>query len=155
MTTWAEVEANPEYQKLPADQKEIARNQYFDQVVAPKVPKDQVQAVRGQFDQQTKKTPEQPGMWSQIGRQVGLAARAPIEAATSLAALPADAVTGVVNYARNPYPLGLKDLNPLGPPTGGAPPMPSQTISQGISQALPTPESGMGKLAFGVESLLS
>ena len=31
---WSAVESNPQYQALPADQKEKARAQYFDQVVA-------------------------------------------------------------------------------------------------------------------------
>src|SRR5512146_904397 len=53
MAAWADVTANPEYQKLTPDQKEAARKQYFDQTVAPKVPKDQLEKVRQQFDAQT------------------------------------------------------------------------------------------------------
>lgn len=50
---WSEVVANPEYQALPDDQKEAARAQYFQEVVAPQVSPDQVQAARAEFDADT------------------------------------------------------------------------------------------------------
>jgi hypothetical protein len=50
---WSEVVANPEYQALPDDQKEAARAQYFQEVVAPQVPADQLQAARAEFDADT------------------------------------------------------------------------------------------------------
>lgn len=50
---WSEVVANPEYQALPDDQKEVARAQYFQEVVAPQVSPDQVQAARAEFDADT------------------------------------------------------------------------------------------------------
>jgi len=50
---WSEVVANPQYQALPDDQKEAARAQYFQEVVAPQVSPDQVQAARAEFDADT------------------------------------------------------------------------------------------------------
>ena len=50
---WADVAASPEYQKLSPDQREAARGQYFDSVVAPKVPKESLGAARQQFDAKT------------------------------------------------------------------------------------------------------
>lgn len=62
-TPWSDVAASPQYQALaPADQ-EAARQQYFDQVVAPRVPADQREAARAQFDAQTRgTTPMGPGL---------------------------------------------------------------------------------------------
>jgi hypothetical protein len=51
---WAEVEANPEYQKLSPQDKEAARTQYFEQVVKPQVPPVDLEAARSQFLTQTK-----------------------------------------------------------------------------------------------------
>jgi len=53
MATWNEVLANPEYQKLSPQDKEFARKEYFDEVVAPKVPKEQLTAARQEFDKDT------------------------------------------------------------------------------------------------------
>lgn len=54
---WSEVAASEAFISLPPDQKEAARNQYFDQVVAPQiVDSAQVQIARQQFDDQTKIT---------------------------------------------------------------------------------------------------
>ena len=53
MKTWSEVSSSTTFQDLPQDQKEQARQQYFDTVVAPKVPKDQLDTVRASFDSDT------------------------------------------------------------------------------------------------------
>lgn len=47
---WAEVVANPDFQALPDDEKINARNQYFDEVVTPKIsnPAD-IDSLRAQF----------------------------------------------------------------------------------------------------------
>jgi len=50
---WADVAASPAYQALPPNQREAARSQYFDSVVAPNVPDDQRAAARTQFDRDT------------------------------------------------------------------------------------------------------
>ena len=46
---WAEVVDSDAYQALPDAEKTAARDQYFDQVVAPKVPKDDIETARKQF----------------------------------------------------------------------------------------------------------
>lgn len=64
---WSEVQAMPEYQTMPDHEKEAARAQYFDQVVAPQVPAEKLREVRATFDAQTgparqnaaRQTPEQ------------------------------------------------------------------------------------------------
>lgn len=57
---WSEVAASPEYMKLPPDQQDAARGQYFEQVVAPKVPQDKLEQVRQQFDASTQAAPNKP-----------------------------------------------------------------------------------------------
>src|SRR6266567_189385 len=51
--TWAEVEAKPMYQALEPEQKEAARNAYWNEVIAPKVRKEDLKVVRQAFDQDT------------------------------------------------------------------------------------------------------
>ncbi|MFD9887685.1 hypothetical protein ACFWZT_40220, partial [Streptomyces alboflavus] len=51
-TPWKDVIAKPEFQALTAEQQAKAQQQYFDQVVAPRVPADKVEAARAQFLQQ-------------------------------------------------------------------------------------------------------
>lgn len=51
---WAEVANSEGYKSLAPDQQEAARNQYFDQVVAPRAPQDKLSEVRAQFDTATK-----------------------------------------------------------------------------------------------------
>lgn len=49
---WSEVIQSPAFQALPDNEKEEARNQYFDTVVAPQLPdQNEVSAARVQFDQ--------------------------------------------------------------------------------------------------------
>lgn len=50
---WKEVAASPQYLALAPEQREAARAQYFEQVVAPQVDPAQVATVRAQFDQAT------------------------------------------------------------------------------------------------------
>jgi hypothetical protein len=60
-TPWAQVAASPQYQAMPPQQQEAARNQYFAQVVAPQIkdPGQQAQA-KAQFDQQTLSRQQSP-----------------------------------------------------------------------------------------------
>lgn len=52
--SWSQVAQNPAYQALPPDQQEAARQQYFQQVVAPQLPDDNARSMaKTQFDQQT------------------------------------------------------------------------------------------------------
>jgi len=55
---WSDVAANPAFQALSFDEQEEARTQYFNEVVAPQVPREEVDAVRGDFfaDTQTSLT---------------------------------------------------------------------------------------------------
>jgi hypothetical protein len=53
MKTWAEVSETEAFRALSAAEQEEARGQYFDQVVAPRVPDGELAAARGQFDSQT------------------------------------------------------------------------------------------------------
>lgn len=50
---WADVTASPEFQSLTPSDKESARQQYFNQVVAPQVPRDALEQARSQFDNET------------------------------------------------------------------------------------------------------
>lgn len=50
---WAQVAASPQFKAMPYDQQEAARQQYFEQVVAPQVSPDQVSAARKQFNSAT------------------------------------------------------------------------------------------------------
>jgi N12 class adenine-specific DNA methylase/predicted RNA methylase len=61
---WSEVATSPEFLDLPGDQKEAARLQYFDQVVAPQVPRTDLPKAREQFDAATK----DPGYLGEIKR---------------------------------------------------------------------------------------
>jgi len=47
---WNDVVNNPEYQKLNASQKEAARNEYFEFVVKPNVPDEDLEKARSEFD---------------------------------------------------------------------------------------------------------
>lgn len=48
--TWPEVEATPEFRRLPPDKKEAARSQYWDTVLGPRFSKQDREAAKAQFD---------------------------------------------------------------------------------------------------------
>lgn len=50
---WNAVASSPEFQALPPEQQEAARLQYFNEVVAPRVPKESLNDARAQFDAAT------------------------------------------------------------------------------------------------------
>lgn len=50
---WSDVAASSAFQALNTDEQEEARQQYFDEVVAPQVPEEDLGLVRGQFDEDT------------------------------------------------------------------------------------------------------
>lgn len=52
---WSAVASSQEYQSLPPDQQESARQQYFSSVVAPQVTQDQLSTAKTQFDASTAK----------------------------------------------------------------------------------------------------
>lgn len=74
---WDSVAANPEYQSLPDEQKSAAQQQYFNSVVAPKVPKQHLSDAQGQFqdyvDTLEQKRQANNGFWPSLGR-IGAAA---------------------------------------------------------------------------------
>lgn len=76
--SWQEVTQHPEYQALPPDQQEAARNQYFNQVVYPQVPDQYKDTAKAQFDAQTAPKPQE-SLPEQITHQLGLTTRAAIE----------------------------------------------------------------------------
>ena len=45
---WSDVAASSAFQALSFDEQEEARNQYFNEVVAPQVSKEEIDAVRGE-----------------------------------------------------------------------------------------------------------
>jgi hypothetical protein len=54
---WADVVSSEQFQSLPADAKETARQQYFEQVIAPQVPANDVGFAKDQFLKSTSLTP--------------------------------------------------------------------------------------------------
>lgn len=114
---WAEVIANPQFQGLSSEQKEMVRNQYWDQVVMPQVPPnmpaDQKALLRKSFDKDTlpKEGPQASG--GSVGKVLDYAlgktidaSVGPIEAAlhvgSQLAALPVEAAGSLLNLATAP-----------------------------------------------------
>ncbi len=49
VTPWSDVQSSDEYKQLPPDQQDVAKQQYFQQVVAPKVPKEHLDDAKSQF----------------------------------------------------------------------------------------------------------
>lgn len=64
---WSEVRESAAFQSLPSEQQETARLQYFNDVVAPRVPQADVQTARSQFDQATQ---AQPSPYGKLGAGV-------------------------------------------------------------------------------------
>lgn len=58
---WVEVASSPAYQALAPEQQEEARNQYWNEVVAPNVPAAEHAQVRQAFDSDTSRTVNWPG----------------------------------------------------------------------------------------------
>ncbi|MFM0514257.1 hypothetical protein [Paraburkholderia sp. RL17-373-BIF-A] len=148
---WSAVEANPQYQALPPDQKEAARNQYFQQVVAPKVPDAERATARSQFDAATgpRKAPvsapsAHPGantagfIGGNLGKGVASVAGMPVDLAS-------DAVEGVKGVA-NLFGAHLKaDEKPV----GGSAWFEDEFKRHGMmpSDAVTTPTSTGGRIA--------
>lgn len=77
---WADVAGSDAFKALSPEDQEAARNQYFDQVVAPQVPADDVKTARAQFDQATAGTATQ----REAERVARLGERGPLAGATDL-----------------------------------------------------------------------
>lgn len=98
--SWSQVAQNPAYQALPPDQQEAARQQYFQQVVAPQLPDDNARTqAKAQFDKQTgpsairpddivvRPTSDQleaPSVLDQLGRSAVLTGKSVAEGAVGL-----------------------------------------------------------------------
>lgn len=102
---WAEVIATPEFRALKPEDQEAARAQYFAEVVAPQVPKDQVDAARSQFDaeygiggsQVQAPAAPQRSTGQEIARQLGLTVRHSIAGLTALPGMAADVLGAAYN----------------------------------------------------------
>lgn len=78
---WADVERDPAYQALSDDDKEAARNQYFEEVVAPQVDTPDLEMARAQFDEDTQPTAlkEVGKSFKSVGKALGKGAGAAME----------------------------------------------------------------------------
>jgi len=161
MTTWAEVQTNPEYQKLPAERKEAARKQYFDEMVAPKVPKEKLSSVRAQFDkdttQQAAPAPAQPqrsevAAMGDMNPIAGLAETG-MNMATGIAALPVEAAASTYKLATAPW--GKKAEEAAKASEGVRESMiyqPQTTIGKGMTKAVGTVLGIPGEIGEAAES---
>jgi hypothetical protein len=62
---WSEVTDSPEYKALPPEDRELARQQYFQEVITPQLPAEEVASARAEFDKSTKQEPKpKRGEWS-------------------------------------------------------------------------------------------
>jgi len=125
--TWDEVQNSSDFQDLTTDQKETARKQYFEEVVAPKVPADKIEAVRKHFDEDTApKAKRQPPIRTDYGSPAG----------TGLQAFGAGAGKAFVDIGR-----GVRSMLPSS--MGG---MTGQQVEASRSQDAPLMATGAGKL---------
>jgi hypothetical protein len=110
---WSDVAANPAFQALSFDEQEEARNQYFNEVVAPQVSKDEIDAVRGEFlaDTQTTLAPP-PDTGDETAR---LAARYKAPEKPGLIARISSALPKPAD------PLGIASGKPMGAPRAQEP----------------------------------
>lgn len=147
-TPWSQVTQSPAYQALTPDQQEQARQQYFQQVVAPNV-KDpaQLDAVRRQFDAATGGKAQgaagpapSPSLGDQLARSTAMTGR---NVARGLASVP-DIVMGPLAYGWN------KGADALGASPSWHMPTTVETVDRGLSAAgVPDyqPENGAEHLA--------
>jgi len=104
---WTEVIASPEFRAMKPEDQEAARGQYFNEVVAPQVPPDQVGAARTQFDAeygiggaQVKAPAAAPRSTPQeLARQLGLTVRHGVAGVLALPGMAADVLGGTYNKA--------------------------------------------------------
>lgn len=68
--SWESVASKPEFQSLPPEQKTAASKQYFDTVVAPKVPKENLDAAMKQFTTHVAETTPR-SMWESTTARAG------------------------------------------------------------------------------------
>lgn len=112
---WDEVIKKPEFQALSSGEQEDTRNQYFDSVVAPHIPQDELKSVRQQFDSDTTGT----ATASDIGKAV-MGGFANIVEATGkgVAMLPGETATSIgksiQNTGHEATDFWIKSMTPAG-----------------------------------------
>lgn len=130
--SWTQVTQNPAYQALPPDQQEAARQQYFQQVVAPQIQDpSQVQMAKAQFDKATgpmairpddivvRPTADQlepPSVMDQLGRSAVRTGKAVAEGAIGLGDLLATPIRAGLNAvlpADKQIPTGAQSIDTL------------------------------------------
>ncbi len=102
---WSEVVVSPEYRALKPDDREAARAQYWNEVIAPQVPKESLEAARAQFEtefgpdgtQLPKVAGPERSRLEGAGRAIGLTARHALAGIAAVPAMASDAITGVIN----------------------------------------------------------
>ena len=111
---WSQVAASPEFAALSRDEQDGARQQYFEQVVAPQVDPADVDTARRQFDTDTKlSTPLPDDVKPSAGRDAGVSVEShfpPADAAP--VATPAPAARRGTMRAVKPYVAGDERVNP-------------------------------------------
>lgn len=148
---WSAVEANPQYQALPPDQKEAARNQYFQQVVAPKVPDAERAAARSQFDAATgpRKAPVSAPSAHPIADTAGFIGGNLGKGVASVAGMPVDLASDAVEGVKGVANLFGAHLKADEKPVGGSAWFEDEFKDHGMmpSDAVTTPTSTGGKIA--------
>ncbi|WP_339898295.1 LPD38 domain-containing protein [uncultured Gilvimarinus sp.] len=74
---WSEISGRDEFKALSPEQQEQTRSTYFDRVIAPSAPADQLESIRSEFDKRTMARPVEPeppeqeeGFWAGVGNTV-------------------------------------------------------------------------------------
>ncbi|WP_020209053.1 LPD38 domain-containing protein [Gilvimarinus chinensis] len=71
---WSDIAGKDEFQALTPEQKEQTRSAYFDRVIKPRAPADQLDSIRAEFDKRTIPAPVEPereeGFWSGVGNSL-------------------------------------------------------------------------------------
>lgn len=70
--TWKEIESDPEFQKLPYEQRRLIQDDFFVQMIAPSVPKEEMDAAYQEFYRLTEQA--QDDNVERFGERVGLRA---------------------------------------------------------------------------------
>ena len=67
---WSEVMASAAYQQLPDQDKEAARNEYFNSVIAPQVPQNDLESARNEFFSSASAPSKPPGILEDTARSI-------------------------------------------------------------------------------------
>ncbi len=156
---WKDVIASPQYQALAPEQKALAQEQYFNEVVAPKAGSNAEQAKQAFYAaypvpsaepqqaqqlQQEAQAQDQGGFLSDLGNAAAETGRGLLQAGVNLANIPAsmaDAVASAGAWAGNKLGLGDGTYQP-------APRVTTEGLAQdlGLQQGALTPQTTEGKI---------